>query len=260
MAIDKIDVLNVVDGRGLSSTIWHDCPRGVLGVDNNDGVFLFDDFVLGASAWNSYTDTGVTLTTAAGESYGALEVAGNDADNDEGTIQSGGLAAIDSSAGKKVWFEARFKKASIANNALAVFLGLAEPGLAAADTLVDNTGEVADKDLIGFQTLHADGDALVFCYRKAGQTKQTVSLDSDSSVLTADTYVKVGLKYDPSADSDERIKIYVDGVEQANAVTSANISAATFPDGELLAALVATKVGAAAESKCQIDWIAVGVE
>ena len=248
--------------EGPSPSLWKDCPVLEMLEDPSVGYYFFDDFTSfaddGANGYATYEDTGVNVQQAAGEVGGALEVSGNDADNDEGSIttggNTGGFVKISSSGGKKLWFEAKVKKASIADNALAMFLGLSEEGLAAANTLVDDTGEVASKDLVGFQTLHADGDALVFCYRKAGQAKQTISLDGDSDDLTADTYVKVGFKIDPDAPAGKRLTLYVDGVEQVNHGTAANISATTFPDGEELALLWATKVGAAAESKGYLDW------
>lgn len=254
--------------NGPSNNLWKDCPILEMIEDPSIGFFIFDDFLnvpqmisdQDVARYSSYIDTGVTLKQSAAGVGGWLEVAGNDADNDEGSISTGGNAGgpflISDTAGsdKKLWFEARLKKASVDDNALALFVGLAEEALAGADTLVDDTGEVASKDLIGFQTLHADGDALVFCYRKAGQAKQTIALDSTSSPLTADTFVKVGFKYDPDAPTTKRIKIYVDNVLQATFGTGTNIAAATFPDGEELAMLLATKVGDAAESKLQIDW------
>ena len=53
--------------------------------------------------------------------------------------------------------------------------------------------------------------------------------------MAAGTYYNVGFVYDPAAPESERIKIYVDNVEQTDKVTAANIAAATFPDGEKLA-------------------------
>ena len=253
---------------GPSANLWGTCPIDDIKNDMAVGYVLEDDFLnfsdhisaQNVQGYASYIDTGVTLKQGAADVGGAVEVAGNDADNDEGSITSGGNAGgaflISDTAGseKKLWFEARFKKASIADNALAMFVGLSEEGLAAANTLIDDTGALASKDMIGFNTLQADGDALVFSYRKAGQAVQTIALDSGSSALTADTYVKVGFIYDPLEVTAKRITLFVNGVEQSTYGTGANISAATFPDGEELAFLLATKVGAAAESKLQLDW------
>lgn len=241
---------------GPSQAVWGDCPIDDLKNDMAVGYIIEDDFVntpqmisdQDVAKYASYIDTGVTIKQAA-LAGGVLAIAGNDADNDEGSIQAGGNSGapfvISDTAGsdKKLWFEARLKLASVTDDNTAFFVGLGEEGLAAADTLVDDTAALASKDMIGFNTLCADGDALLFSYRKAGQAVQTVALDTSSAVLTADTYVKVGFVYDPKEVTAKRIKLYVNGVEQSTYVTGANIAAATFPDGEELAPLLATKNG-----------------
>ena len=235
------------------------------------GRFFFDDFMnypahISAQTignYATYIDTGVTLKQAAGEATGAIEVAGNDADNDEGIIttggNSGGMVAIDATGAGRIAFECRIKKASIADNALSFFVGLAEEGLAAANTLVDDTGALASKDMIGFSTLHDAGEELDFTWRTAGETTQVHANIAD---MVADTYMKMGFLYDPgNHPDDKKIKIFIDnGVEESVYVTQTNLAASTFPDDEELALLLSTKVGAAAESKLQMDWWALGVE
>lgn len=261
---------NEVTDRYCSPAIWLPIDR-VVRDDPSRAAHKFDDFdnftqhisAQNVQEYASYIDTGVTLTQLAaadlseGE-YGVLEVAGNDADNDEGSITAGGntgvMGMISNTAAqaKYMAFECRMKKASIADNALSFFIGMAEEGLAAADTLVNDTGEVASKDLIGFQCLAAAGETVAAIHRKAGGAK--VSTIADMETLVADTWVKLGFRYDPSAPIDKRIAFFVNGVEQSTYVTSAAIEAATFPDGEELTFLFATKVGADAESKAQLDW------
>lgn len=257
--------------RGLSPALWQNWPAKLL-ASPGLGIFIFDDFenvpamTTGANTgrYAFYQDTGVTLKGIPTVNFGTkndsgvLEVAGNDADNDEGSITTGGnsgaFAMISDTAGdkRKVIFECRIKKASIADNAAAFFVGLAEENLAAADTLIDDTGEVASKDLIGFQVLHADGELVNSIYRKAAQAKQTVK--ASVATMVADTYMRLGFIYQPNAVAAEQIAFFVDGIEQPDYVTGTNIAAATFPDAEELAMLWATKVGAAAESKLQLDW------
>lgn len=264
--------LSAHTGRGPSPNVWHNFPILEILEDPGKGLYYFDDFLnfgkhntaQAVQQYASYIDTGVTIQGLPLVG-GIVEVAGNDADNDEGSITTGGntgtIATISATAGAEtpIWFEARVKKASIADNALAFFLGLAEEGLAAADTLVDDTGEVASKDLIGFQVLHAAGATVNAVWRKAGQAKVT-NIAAVTSMV-ADTYIKLGFTYDPfSLSANERIKWFVNGVEQSTYGTAANIAAATFPAGEELALLWATKVGGAVESKTQMDWWRLGVK
>ncbi len=73
-------------------------------------------------------------------------------------------------------------------------------------------------------------------------------------VPVADTYVKVGFRYNPAAPAAKRIAVFVNGAEQNTYVTQTNIETATFPDGERLSPVWCVKVGAASESKAQMDW------
>lgn len=252
------------DGIGPSDIIWgrfmkHANTRQArtLELDFTSEMPTFASAVgqLGAL---TYQDTGVTIQGSSVLDAG-LEIAGNDADNDEGVIGSaaGAIAVIsDTEADKKmVGFEISVSKASIADNALSFFAGLMEPGQVGANALVDDTGAVKDADFVGFSCLAADGDALSTVYRKAGGALQTVK--ADAATLVAGEYVKLGMVYDPSAPAERKITFYVNGVDTGTYVTATDIAAATFPDGETLGWVFATKVGAAAESKAHIRWVRV---
>lgn len=249
-----------------SSSVWADCPLNEF-IQKGTGVTFFDDFTnfglhisdQDTQQYASYIDTGVTIKQAAGVTAGQIEVAGNDADNDEGHLATHGpVGMISTAAPKKMWFECRVKKASIANNALAFFVGLSfDHGssipLSSADTLVDNSGAPGEFSFLGFHCDQADGDAINFMYRAEGQA-QTDAV-AGAVVPVADTFVKLGFVYDPDADADKRIAVYVNGARNATYVTQANLEAATFPDAEPLGLALYTKVGTGSqESKLQMDW------
>ena len=252
--------------RGPSPIIWSDLPRDIQ--DPNVGFELFDDFTnfskhisdQDTQQYASYIDTGVTLTQLAGVVGGQVQVAGNDADNDEGILCTHGpLAQVSDTAGddRKLWFEARIKKASVANNGVSFFVGLAfdhgsSAPLSAVEALVDNTGALGAFSYLGFHVDAADGDALNFVYKAEGQA-QTDAI-AGVQALAADTFYKVGFAFDPKAETAKRIMVYVDGTEQTTYVTGTNIAAATFPDAEPLGLCLATKVGAAAEVLVTMDW------
>lgn len=263
-------------GRGPSPALWGNVMSRMLTAPGEDGVLFYDDFInfnqhitdQNVQTYSSYIDTGVTLkqkdvNDPSGGEIGVMEVAGNDADNDEGHLATGGdvggWIVISDTAGDEcgVYFECRLKKASVAANALAFFVGLSEAGLCAVETLIDDTGEVASKDLIGFQVLQDDGDGVDFMFRKAGQTKVTVLANTTNMV--ANTYLKLGFRYQPWAVTSKRIAHFVNGAESGTYGTGTQIAAATFPDAEELGMLLATKVGAAAESTLQMDWWAAAV-
>ena len=255
------------NGRLLSPKLWGPHAPIEQWAHGIGGYYAFDDFrntpqmisAQNVAKYASYIDTGVTIKQNEDE-YGVLEFAGNDADNDEGSIiaggNTGGEVRIVSDALKLTIFEARLKKASIANNALAFAIGLGAPGYAAADALVDNTGALKDDDFIGFHVTQAAGGTLTFTYRASGQTAQVPI--ATLATLTADTYFKVGFRVDPNRPPSQRITVVYNNTEQGTFVTQANIEAATFPEDVALARVLATKVGEAAESKLQLDWWALG--
>lgn len=257
-------------GQRLSSGLWLPVWKQ-MGDDPSRVAFYFDDFrnfskhisSQNTQQYASYIDTGVTIQQSAvmdptNGDCGVIEIAGNDADNDEGSITTGGntgtLAVITASSPCGVVFEARVKKAAITANSSAFFIGLAEEGLAAADTLINDTGALADKDFVGFQLLHDSGAGVDAVWRKAGGAVTNPTSGTDIATMVADTYVKLGFIYQPWAVAEKRLSFYVNGVEAGVFGTQANLEAATFPSGEELAMLFATKVGSAVESKLQMDW------
>lgn len=216
----------------------------------------------------SYVNTGVTIAgysgvadigTGSTGALGVLEIAGNDADNDQGFVQFGsgaGAFRIDNASGNtgKVAFEARFLTESIANDGVAFFLGLGTGPLADAD-LVDDTGALAaGKGYIGFRRLCDDGDQMDIVYQAASQTG--VEVLANAKTLVANTWYTVGFVYDPREVDSKKIVFYIDGDAVANTVTTTNIDTATFPEGEALSPLFLTKTGTAAEAKMRLDYVA----
>jgi len=258
---------------GLSPRIWDKVARAIQTPSGVNRLFLAgDDFasfhgtLTGTAGdysggYKSYQDSGCTIAQVADAKGGVAKLSfdGTGA-NDEIWLQSGGsagvLGAISDTAGAAhvTAFECRVKFSAVANSTLCGFVGLAEEGLAAADTKTDTTGVFADKDCIGFDVVAADGDALNFIYQKAGQTLQTKI--SGVQALVADTWYNLGFIYEPDAPCPpaKRIKVYVDGVEQSTYVTATNIAAATFPDGEELAFLLGGKQVPESAANIQCDW------
>lgn len=256
--------------RGPSGRIWNSCPleggslaRGV------DGILFSDDFinapVLSTSAatglYASYADTGVTITQTA-KKNGELALVQDGTDNDEAWIQAGGNTGapfvISESLMYEVWLEARFKLSTVADDVAAIFIGFAEEGLAAANSKVDNTGVMADKDLLGFNSVHVNGGTagtnalLNVTYNKASGTMTNAI--ANVQTMVADTYYKVGLHYNPWAPTSKRLAFFVDGVEQSTYLTSAQLAAAIFPAGEEMHLLAGSKAGAGTASTLTLDW------
>lgn len=269
--------LGQLGGRGLSPRLWSRVGGQALSGDGaSNWHFSGDDFnsfglttavaanvgryAGQAGAYLSYEDTGNSIAQLASEVGGVMRVATDATDNDESWIQPGGAASVlgkvstTAGADKCMIFEQRVRFGQVSNT-FNFLGGLSEEGLAAADTVTD-AGALADKDFIGFWITEADGDALKFGYRKAGGALQTVL----SSAIAVSTWYKLGFVYDPSAPPAKRIKVFIDNVEQSTYVTSTNLAAATFPDGEELNWLFGIKNGEAAIKNADCDWWHFGQE
>ncbi len=255
---------------GLSPRLWAAVSASVMEPDGSGRLFMVgDDFgcvknadtytdLYSEMGYTSYIDTGGTLLGLADENGGVLALTTDGTDEDEIWISSGdgtqqlGQISDTSGADFMTAFEARYKISSIANSVMSHFVGLASPGLAAADTAADATGVLAAaKAFIGFRTL-LDGDSIDFIYQAASQT--LVTKISGVHVPVADTFVKLGFLYNPAAKAAQRIKVFVNNVEQSTYVTATNIATATFPDAEALAFLAGFKNTTAAAGELAIDW------
>ena len=276
--------------RGPSPVVWGDCPWMEIQAQvaqGAGGYSLWDDFInasntdaglhegagesAGSTPYILYGDTGVLIktqpsTTEVNAIGGVLQMSVNDTDNDEGSVSGGSPTFIVSDTAaysKKLWFEARIKSVTVADNGVAQFIGLAwdhaaQTSMAKANALVDDTGALgtlgdASCSFLGFHQDLGDADAWNFVYKAEGQAETELISGVDTAV--ADTYAKFGFVYDPDAVDAKKIKIYVDGAEQSTYGTATNIAAATFPDAEAMAPFWATKVGTgSAAVLCSLDW------
>jgi hypothetical protein len=260
-------------GRGLSPRVWGKLVGQAASPDGDNNLYgAFDDFInIGPSLavaanvgyyasegglYKSYEDTGGTIAQSATIMGGAV-VLTTDADTDDenwitGGAGTGAYCQISDTAGsdKPLAFEARWKTSAVVGNA---FVGLSEPARAVADQITD-AGAMVDKDFIGFVLLEGAPTTLKFVYRKEGGAMQTVL--SYGTAIAADTWVKTGFFYDPTAEPSKRIKIYVDNVEQSTYVTATNIAASTFPDAQPLVFLAGHK-NVTDITALTLDWYAV---
>lgn len=260
--------------RKQSPAIWGDCPWLAILEDPGVGYGHFDDFMCAYDAgtitsvtnigpYEMFGESGGSITGAVNVLGGALNlVAGTTGDADVIVTLGGGAPFVIASAAasaRKLWFEARIKISSIADDIGSFFIGLAEEDRAAAAGLITATqgttvdSALADIDMLGFW--HPDTDAALVhvAYGKASATAQ--KLTDSFHTMVADTFFKVGFKFDPAAPTTERIKFYLNNVESSTYVTATQLEASTFPDGEELT-LVAGVVNddGSTDFTMAIDW------
>jgi hypothetical protein len=199
-----------------------------------------------------YYDTGNTIRKAADEPFGAVSLVSDATANDEQWVQPGGnsggmivLNAPSAATLPNVAFDACFKLSSIADDVRAMFIGVGEEGMALADTKVDTTGVMVNKDFFGFGTINANGTPglnakLAVIYKALGQTQQTVI--ATLGTLVANTIYRVGFTHLPGVNPEtRRISIWFQNVRQLVGVTNAQMAAAAFPSGEEMSPLFGGK-------------------
>ena len=261
MALDTIQFGDsIVATRGPSPTVFANMDLERAVVSGQSGYGVFHDFMTTAGV-TTFLDTGVTarlLGSAGVGEGGVLRILHDTTANDEGhfgiTDGYGGQFNFSSTTPLSLAFEARFRVSSVANTTLPFFVGLGAPGLVATGQMDDTTGELADKDFIGFQTLCAAGATMLTSYKKNGQTKQAPT--GNNTTIVADTWYKVGFRFNPGATDDKRLIFYVNGVALPTEVTATNFAAATFPDDVPLCPVVLTQNDGAAANHISVDWIA----
>ena len=246
---------------GRSPALWADQYELARMIETGRGYRLNDDFLLFKEDTGGWAVGGTNETTVvpADELGGVVTIGATGADKDEGYMTSGnnegGFCKIYSTTPKELWYEARIKVSSILDQA--GFVGLSEEGLAGADTLTDDDGDLGNFDFLGFHFDNAGPATVDFVYRKAGSAAVVMIAGADT--LVAGTWVKLGFQYD-----GKYLKCYVDGVlvEIDSTVTGYKAQdgmkiadATNFPDGEILAALFGIKDGAGAAKTMPIDWV-----
>ena len=244
-----------------SPNIWGDCPVSEINNNPAKGFHVFEDFLdlaaglttVAGARFYSYLDAGGTLVLA-DDPKGAIELKTDATDNDSTTLISGnnttGCILPADGVDKKWWFEARVKVNTITDGDIAWFIGLTEEGQAADSKPMadDSTHEINDIDHIGFHVDGADGDAMNFVYNLAGQTPIEVA---GVKAVEVDTYVSIGLKYEPK---DNKVRVFIDGVENIGAAFLLSVAAAPLDN---LAVCLSMKAdgGAANSDKVTIDWV-----
>lgn len=243
-----------------SPALWSRCPWEDIVNPNSgvDGVAFYDDFQdlplqgtlttqIAAGRYKVFGDTGNTITrvmsiNSAIVSGGALQFE-LDTDNDEVAMAQSypsysmtGLPATDG----KLWFEICYAQNSVATNMASVFLGLANVAAVTLSTTVPlNDGNAIDASMygIGFR-IEEDGLGVIDTVYTDGATSFTNVGDTEGGTLTAYTFKKLGMFYDPN-DSAKCIRFFADNVELTSAVSRSTLTGLTNLDAAGLGLLMA---------------------
>lgn len=266
-------------GRGLSPRLWSRIGSHGAAPDGSQGFFISDDFLKFQGFTNAISGTTAlpsttvpspdgykiyvdSTTSASGVSRLATEPGGvarfapGGTDNHLAIMGAGILGELSVTAGeeKLTIFEARVRLHTQVSSG-STFIGLGTDSLVADGGLIaDAGGLLATGAGIGFRTKEDDPDGFDVVYQAASQTEQVVS--DAAKVIAADTWVKLGLCYDPAAQPSKKISFFVDNAELTSYVTSTNMSAATFPNSVLLGPVIAAMTQATTTRGLDCDWFA----
>ena len=122
------------------------------------------------------------------------------------------------------------------------FIGLYEDVAMTNTVPIAAAGTLADENFVGFHRLESDGDKLDVVHKKDGVTQVSVA---DQVTLTADTYVKIGMKF-----ADDSMEFYADGV----LLTTIANTATSFPSDINLGIMFTTLGAAAEDTGVTMDW------
>ena len=262
---------------GPSLAIWRAMANRQRSSDGIGGVFHYDRFerfqgltnaISGTTAFPSTTVPSMdgykayidSATSASGitkrtDVEGAIvRFAPGATDNHLAILTTGELGTISQTApaNQPVAMEARFSfPTQVATGSR--FVGLSTSGACVDGGLIADAGGLkADQAGIGFRTKEDDADGLDIIFQAASQTPVVVS--DVEKVMTAGTFIKAGLLYDPEAPPAKKIKFFIDGEETDVYVTKTQLEAATFPVDVLLGLFAASMTQATTSTLLDLDW------
>ena len=241
-----LENIAAASGR-LQPALWDLVQKRVRTQDiTEDGYWRFLDFddmgdtaagVTNKNGWGLHIDTGDVLVQLTTAEAGVLRPTTTTTDNNSIDAMYGGNVGafhITSGMEQTCAFDCRVRFTQVTNT-YNFFAGLTAAGSAADNGFFTDAGATADRGCVGFTVLEADGDALEYTHKKAGQT---AVITSGLKALVVDTWYQLGLVFDPQEPlSARRIKLFIDnavvGYVAAGSGTGA-IGAATFPSAVML--------------------------
>lgn len=271
--------LDAVTERGPSPALWGDCDWVSMREDPTRGVTEFQDFITGGLITAPTTHAALVGLPISGFSSSASQISYDNAVYTTSTNAAGVISLAETTTREstsirsdvtpfrlsanfgKLWFEARIKISTVATNEMSFFVGLFEDETLTVDVPVIAAGAdthlVADKNMVGFKKPVADTTTFDAMYRADGQS--AVVVHDGLGTLAADTWIKLGFKFDP-ADAN-KLYYYVDNERQSTAVTVPDNTGTTFPADVALGWVIGMSVGtAASDNTLKCDWIRIAQE
>lgn len=261
--------------RNPSPTIWADCPWEAIRTGFVPGAYIWDDFVsfnktpattegnwAANQGYAQFASTTGTLTSGTGQ--GGEVVLGATEDDEGVGFRTLAVPFLLARTAKRFWFECRVKTSTVDNTKHDLFVGLLQNvALTATVPITATAGTLADTNFVGFHRLGTDGDAIDTVFKADTQTQVTVG--TDAVTIAADTYVKLGIKYDPARNPFVHdptgtagrglVTFYANGVKLADHYQITTTAGNPFPNdiGLGLCIMLINATGTA-EGTSTMDW------
>jgi hypothetical protein len=240
------------------SSIWGDCPVEAIRAGDENGILVFDDFEFGpivaagaeaaTGLYKGFASTGGSV--AAGDEWGGTLVLSSDGDNEGASFGMRNFPFQISRSHGKFWFECRIKTSTITDTKHGIFVGLIDNSTLSATVPIAADGTLADENFVGFHRLEGDGDYFDTVYKADGVTQ--VSVGADAIQIAADTYVKLGMKFDPRTN---KLTFYKNGVIAGATKTIPSAAGTDFPNDVRLGLVIAVlNATGTTPGETEIDW------
>ncbi len=262
----KLNLGSANTERLCSPNIWGDCPIGAIREGSIGGMYSDWDFTDGGLITSPTTEaslvglpligfgsSGSTITYA--DEQGGVLVATEATDNEAVYVKNKpGVFQISSLKGK-FWYETRIKVSAITDDQIGFIAGMFDdtamtvvvPLSTANPPIFATTG-----NFVGFWGREQDAGLVRSTYVADGVT--SVVVQADIHQFVADTYVKLGMKFDPR---DGYLRFFVNNIEQSGKKLIPNAVGTDFPADVRLNWMFGHRLGASTSSLTSCDWVKV---
>lgn len=261
--------------RKPSASIWGRCPWSSILDGSVNGAYVWDDFssfnvtpattegnwaanrgyAQFSSAGGFITAPAITAATTSGVGQTGITI-GSDDDNEGVGIRTLSTPFVINRSTQKLWFECRLKKSTIANTTFELFAGFMEnAALTAIVPITTTAATLADKNLFGFYSTESAGANASVSYKCDGVAQVNVS--TTEVTFVADTYTKLGIKYELTGDKDGQyiLSFYQDGVRLATSKQVPTAAGTDFPNDIAMGLVLATRNAAGTSpGNATISW------
>lgn len=266
-------------GRAPSGSIWDNCPIPEFQAQLRKGVFFRKDFrdapVLATptitteayygDGFKAFGSSGGTIVTAGIQGGGGLIFTETD-DNEALSIAQITLPFKIAPTTGRFWYETRLKTNTVTDTRHGFVSGLWAQQTLTAIVPIVAAGTLADNNFVGFHRLEGDGDQIDTVYKADGQTQVTVKADAISTTagvhtaagsLAADTYIKLGMFFDPQP---SRLYFYINGVKLPDYASVPSTAGNPFPNDVQMGLCFAMLCASADDAICTLDYIQAAQE